>query len=223
MLWGLWLCLSRVDQFDPRLYRGGFLGAAVLAAVAIVIAAHPRSWVAKGLGCRPLVWLGRRSYAVYLWFWPVFMLTRPHSDVPLRGTPLLALRIAITLALATASYRWVEQPIREGALGRAWADFRSGLARRARPSTTATRWALGSAVAVVVVSTAVFVGHPVPAPPFVRAGGRLGRVGSATPAGLRRPHRRHRHHHHDDGAGGGRAPVEHRRPCRWWRPRRRRR
>ena len=166
VLWGLWLCLSRVDQFDPRLYRGGFLGAAVLAAVAIVIAAHPRSWVARGLGCRPLVWLGRRSYAVYLWFWPVFMLTRPHSDVPLRGTPLLALRIAITLALATASYRWVEQPIREGALGRAWADIRSGLARRARPSTTATRWALGSAVAVVVVSTAVLVGHPVPAPPF---------------------------------------------------------
>ena len=143
VLWGLWLCLSRVDQFDPLLYRGGFLGAAVLAAAAIVIATHPRSWVAAGLGCRPLVWLGKRSYAVYLWFWPVFMLTRPHSDVPLTGTPLLVLRIAITLGLATASYRWVEKPIRDGALGRAWADLRSGLARRARPSVTATRWAAG--------------------------------------------------------------------------------
>ncbi|HEX7276467.1 MAG TPA: acyltransferase family protein [Acidimicrobiales bacterium] len=166
VLWGLWLCLSRVDQFDPLLYRGGFLGAAVLAAAAIVLATHPRSWVASGLGSRPLVWLGKRSYAVYLWFWPVFMLTRPHSDVPLTGIPLLALRMALTLALACASYTWVEKPIRDGALGRVWADLRAGVSRRSRPSRTATRWALGSAFALVAVSTAVFVGHPVPAPPF---------------------------------------------------------
>ena len=166
VLGGLWLCVSRVDQFDPLLYRGGFVGAAVLAGMALVIASHPRSWVAAGLGSRPLVWLGRRSYAVYLWFWPVFMLTRPHSDVPLTGMPLLALRMAITLALATASYRWVEQPVRDGALGRVWADLRSALARRSRPSTTATRWALGSALAMMAVASAVVVGHPVPAPPF---------------------------------------------------------
>ncbi len=177
VLWGMWLCLSRVDQFDPLLYRGGFLGAAVLAAGAIVVATHPRSWVAKALSVRPLVWLGRRSYAVYLWFWPVFMLTRPHADVPLRGTPLLVLRIAITLALATASYRWVEKPIRDGALGRVWADARSSLARRARPSVTATRWALGSVLALVAVSTAVLVGHPAPGAPFA-----LPSAASATPA-----------------------------------------
>jgi peptidoglycan/LPS O-acetylase OafA/YrhL len=166
VLWGLWLCLSRVDQFDPLLYRGGFVGAAVLAGLALVIATHPRSWVATGLGCRPLVWLGRRSYAVYLWFWPVFMLTRPHADVPLSGTPLLVLRIAITLALATASYRWVEKPIRDGALAGAWADLRSGLARRARPSVTATGWALGSTLVVVALAVAVVVGHPAPPAPF---------------------------------------------------------
>ncbi len=202
VLWGLWLCLSRVDQFDPLLYRGGFLGAAVLAAAAIVVATHPRSWVAAGLGCRPLVWLGKRSYAVYLWFWPVFMLTRPHSDVPFTGTPLLVLRIAITLGLATASYRWVEKPVREGALGRAWADLRSGLARRARPSVTATRWAAGSAVALLAVSTAVLVGHPVPAPPFA-----LPAAASASAAPGPRLHGGHRGERHpvDDAvvAGGG--------------------
>ncbi|MEA2932679.1 MAG: hypothetical protein QOI56_1464, partial [Actinomycetota bacterium] len=165
-LGGLWLCLSRVDQFDPRLYRGGFLAVALLAGLAVVVASHPRSWVAAGLGRRPLVWLGRRSYAVYLWFWPVFMLTRPHSDVPLSGTPLLLLRMAVTLALATASYRWVEQPVREGALGRAWADLRPGVGGKRRPSPAAARWAVGSAAAVVAISTAVVIGHPVPAPPF---------------------------------------------------------
>jgi len=166
VLGGLWLCLSRVDQFDPLLYRGGFVGVAVLAGLAIVVASNPRSWVAKGLGSRPLVWLGRRSYAVYLWFWPVFMLTRPHSDVPLTGTPLLGLRMAITLALAAASYRWVEKPVRDGALGRAWADLRSGVTRRTRPSQTVTGWALGSLLTVAALSTAVVVGHPVPAAPF---------------------------------------------------------
>ena len=166
VLWGLWLCLSRVDQFDPLLYRGGFLGAAVLAGAAIVIATHPRSWVATGLGARPLVWLGRRSYAVYLWFWPVLMFTRPHSDVPLTGTPLLALRIAITLGLATASYRWVEKPVRDGALGRVWADLRAEREQRIRPSPITTRWILASALAVAAVSTAVAVSHPVPPAPF---------------------------------------------------------
>ena len=181
VLWGLWLCLSRVDQFDPLLYRGGFVGAAVLAGVAIVVATHPRSWVAAGLGSRPLVWLGRRSYAVYLWFWPVFMLTRPHSDVPLTGTPLLVLRTAITLALATASYRWVEKPVREGALGRVWADLRIGLAGRSRPSTTAVRWTLGSALVVVVVASALVIGHPVPAPPFSVPAAAASAVGRASP------------------------------------------
>ncbi|HVF13055.1 MAG TPA: acyltransferase family protein, partial [Acidimicrobiales bacterium] len=168
ILGGLWLCLSRVDQFDPLLYRGGFVGVAVLAALALVIASHPRSWVAAGLGARPLVWLGRRSYAVYLWFWPVFMLTRPHSDVPLTGTPLLLLRMAITLALATASYRWVEKPIRDGALGRVWADLksRSTAEGQSRWPRAARGWALASALGVVAISTAVVVGHPPPAPPF---------------------------------------------------------
>ena len=173
VLGGLWLCLTRVDQFDPLLYRGGFLGAAVLAGLAVVIASHPRSWVAAGLGMRPLVWLGRRSYGCTCGLWPVFMLTRPHSDVPLTGTPLLGLRIAITLALATASYRWVEKPIREGALGRAWSETRAwagaraGLARRSRPPATATRWALGGVVAMVAVGTAILISHPVTDPPFV--------------------------------------------------------
>src|SRR5205085_7158975 len=114
-------------------------------------------WVAAGLGSPPLVWLGRRSYAIYLWFWPVLMLTRPHSDVPLSGTPLLVLRAAITLALAAASYRWVEKPIRDGALGRAGADLRSGLAWRSRPPIGATRWALGTGLAALVITTAVVI------------------------------------------------------------------
>jgi len=69
-------------------------------------------------------WLGVRSYSIYLWHWPVFMVTRPELDVPFGGVPLLAVRLSITILLADLSYRFVETPIRRGALGRAWKTLR---------------------------------------------------------------------------------------------------
>ena len=78
-----------------------------------------------------------RSYGIYLWHWPVFMVTRPHADIPLSGTLLLVIRIATTFLLATLSYKYVEEPIRHGAIGRrlhalrgATGERRSQLARR---------------------------------------------------------------------------------------------
>ena len=59
-----------------------------------------------------------RSYGIYLWHWPVYMVTRPHLDVPITGLPLLVLRVALTLVLADLSFRYVEEPIRHGAIGR---------------------------------------------------------------------------------------------------------
>ena len=167
---GLALCVVKVDQFDTRLYRGGFIAVAVLAAIAVAVTTHPASWVGRALGCRPLVWVGRRSYAIYLWFWPVLMMTRPHSDVPLSGLPLLALQVGLTLALATASYRWVERPIRAGALGRAWREVREwARRRRGRPGLVAGGWALVVAVVTVAIAAAVLVDHPVETPTFAVA------------------------------------------------------
>ena len=100
--------------------------------------------------------MGERSYGIYLWHWPVFMVTRPGLDVPLDGWKLLALRLAVTILLAHLSYRYVEQPIRHGALSRAWRAFR----RADRPFRRglALRWA-GYATPVfalcVVVGVAV--------------------------------------------------------------------
>ncbi len=180
---GLGLCVVNVDQFDPRLYRGGFVAVAVLAAVAVAVASHPASWVGRVLGCRPMVWLGRRSYAVYLWFWPVLMMTRAHSDVPLSGLPLLALQIVLTLALATASYRWVERPIRAGALGRAWRELREWVGRRRlRPGPLAARWTLGLGMATAAIAVAVAADHPVEAPPFASASVRSAAPVSTTAA-----------------------------------------
>jgi hypothetical protein len=59
-----------------------------------------------------LRYLGERSYAIYLWHWPVCLLTRPGIDIPLTGAANAAARLAITLVLAEISYQLVERPIR---------------------------------------------------------------------------------------------------------------
>ena len=68
-------------------------------------------------------YLGQRSYGIYLWHWPIFMVTRPYLDIPLDGPALFALRIGLTLGIAELSYRFVEMPIRRGILQRWWRSF----------------------------------------------------------------------------------------------------
>jgi peptidoglycan/LPS O-acetylase OafA/YrhL len=96
------------------LYEGGFLAVAVLSAILIVGASHPASRLAPALGVAPMRWLGSRSYAIYLWHWPLFLFLRPGLDIPIEGIAASALAISLTLLAAEASYRWVEQPFRDG-------------------------------------------------------------------------------------------------------------
>ncbi len=123
---GLFAIFATAHYQSNVLFRGGFLGVAILAAIVIAVAVHPASRLgAVALGHQPLRWIGERSYGIYLWHWPVFMLTRPDSDVSLTGGANLALRLGITLAIAELSYRFIEEPIRHGAIGRWFAGLRS--------------------------------------------------------------------------------------------------
>jgi hypothetical protein len=72
------------------------------------------------LSLGPLVWIGRISYGLYLWHWPVIVFASP-ARTGLDGVSLTAYRVALTFGLATASFYLVEQPIRRGALRRRWA------------------------------------------------------------------------------------------------------
>lgn len=103
-----------VEQTAGWLYRGGFAlyGLGTVAVVAASVAPGP---VRSALSWAPLRLLGRVSYGVYLYHWPVFLwLTPERTDL---GTaPLFALRLAVTFALAAVSYVALEQPVRRGAL-----------------------------------------------------------------------------------------------------------
>ena len=98
------------------LYRGGFLLLATGVAVVITAAVQPGGGpLGRVLSLPPLRALGLISYGVYLWHWPIYlMLSR--SRVGWDPYPLFALRVAATLAVATASYKLLELPVRRGAL-----------------------------------------------------------------------------------------------------------
>jgi peptidoglycan/LPS O-acetylase OafA/YrhL len=124
-LGGLTWFFLHLGEFEPLLYRGGFVLVGLTTMAAIMAVVHPYAHVGSHvLGSAPMRWLGVRSYGIYLWHWPVFMVTRPELDVPFGGVPLLALRLGITIVLADLSYRFVERPIRRGVLGRAWTTLR---------------------------------------------------------------------------------------------------
>ncbi len=140
-----------IGEFDRALYQGGFLVVAVVTAVVLAVVAHPSSRIARFFALAPLVWIGVRSYGIYLWHWPVIMLTRPGEDVPFDGPPLVVLQLGLTVALAAVSYRWVEQPIRRNGL----APLR-GLVTRSGGARRRVRLGAG-AVAVATCALIAFV------------------------------------------------------------------
>jgi peptidoglycan/LPS O-acetylase OafA/YrhL len=104
----------RYDEFTPFTYRPGIQLVALATILLIAASVHPAARLARVLGWAPLRALGRRAYAIYLWHWPVFVVTRPGVDLDISVGRALLLRVAITLVLADLSYRFVEEPIRDG-------------------------------------------------------------------------------------------------------------
>ena len=103
-----------VDENDPTLYKIAFPLAGLFGCAIITSIVHPASRFAPILSSKPFVWIGERSYAIYLWHWVIFQVTRPQYD--LEGSPwaLYALRVLIVFALADISLRIVELPVRTG-------------------------------------------------------------------------------------------------------------
>jgi peptidoglycan/LPS O-acetylase OafA/YrhL len=161
-LGGLIAACYLCNEFAAFLYQGGML--LVAAATTLVIAAvvHPPSpFLGPVMSLRGLRWIGLRSYSLYLWHWPVFMVTRPQLDIMLSGVELFAVRLGVTFLLAELSYRLIEMPIRQGALGKAWTAWHHAQGVR--------RWGIGLVgmgavtslvIAVLLLSSAVMNAQP---------------------------------------------------------------
>ncbi len=111
----LWMTTSQDSTFS---FRGGFLAASLAAgAVVLCCAVAPDSLVARLLELRPLPQMGRISYGIYLWYWPVLLLTSPQR-LHWGAYPLFVLRVLLTTGIAFLSYKLVEVPVQHGALRR---------------------------------------------------------------------------------------------------------
>ena len=105
----------------------------------IVAATTERTVFASVLATAPLTWIGKRSYAIYLWHWPIVVFTRPDADIDLHGMASYAYRIGLTLVLAELSFRLVEAPWRMSpAIGRS--GGRPGTDRLHRPGADGRWW-----------------------------------------------------------------------------------
>ncbi len=103
-----------VNESDPTLYKLAFPLAGLFGCAILTSIVHPASRFAPILSSKVAVWIGERSYAIYLWHWVVFQVTRPAVDLEGSAWALYALRILIVFALADISLRLVELPIRSG-------------------------------------------------------------------------------------------------------------
>jgi peptidoglycan/LPS O-acetylase OafA/YrhL len=129
---------TSVEGSSDGLYRGGLFLLAVATAAVIAAAAHPEAGpLARALRVAPLRWLGLVSYGVYLWHWPVYVVVDGRRT-GLEGWSLVAVRVAVTLVFATASYVLVEQPVRRG-----------------RPVSRALRWTVPAVAALLVIGLVV--------------------------------------------------------------------
>ena len=113
-LLGLLSTFLFINESDPTLYRIAFPLSALFGCATLISVVHPASRFAPILSTRPLIWIGERSYGIYLWHWIVFQLTRPSIDLVGDDWALYALRILIVFALADISLRYIEIPVRRG-------------------------------------------------------------------------------------------------------------
>ena len=151
-LLGILVLVWRTSSFSAFLYPDGFVLLALATAALVAAVVNPASRLGAVLGWRPLRWIGVRSYGIYLWSWPIIVLASPNQTTFdwRRAVP----EVAGTFLVAALSWRYVEDPIRRGALGRLWRRARSGAGRigaRRRTLGLPGAVALSGAVAVALV------------------------------------------------------------------------
>ena len=155
---GLAAMVALTNGYTAFQYRGGTLLCSILTLMVIAACVQPQGMVARALAAEPLVWIGKRSYSIYLWHYPLLLLMNPVANI--NDTPWwhYILQVLLVVAVAECSYRFIETPFRKGAFGRTVSELRDG-------TTTPAGWmrahvptcAVCAIVLVVALGGLVFV------------------------------------------------------------------
>ena len=140
-----------IDASNPAMYKIAFPLAGIFGAAIIASIVHPASRFAPVLQNKVLLWIGERSYAIYLWHWVIFQVTRPTVDLAGQAWALYSLRILIVFALADISLRYIELPIRRCVI-QYWIKGRKYRTKKERNRQTTL---LSAATVIVVVIAAI--------------------------------------------------------------------
>src|SRR3984957_12404973 len=139
---------------DRAVYPFGLILAAVGAA-GLVVAAAGTGVIAAMTSLPPLRWVGVRSYGIYLWHWPVIALAGAITGPGPTSPWLWLIEAGVSIALACASWEFVERPIlRDGFLATC-SRWRAALDEGLRPVGARRPAAPGGRAAAALIAVPV--------------------------------------------------------------------
>jgi peptidoglycan/LPS O-acetylase OafA/YrhL len=112
------------SEFDTFHYQGGMLLLSVVTTLVVAVLAHPASKLGRWLSIKPLRWIGVRSYGIYLWHYPIIILTTPIINTDGINFWRITLQIGATFIISAISFRFVETPIRTGRISFTFTAFK---------------------------------------------------------------------------------------------------
>jgi peptidoglycan/LPS O-acetylase OafA/YrhL len=174
----------QATEYSAFMYRGGLVLLSLATAAVIAAVAAPGGWLGRGLGAGPLRWLGVRSYGIYLWHFPIIVLTTP--DDSRESLARAALQVAATVLVAALSWSLVEEPVRHGALGRWWSRLRAAPATRPGRGAAWGQAALGAGVAAAAGACLAGLIPAFPAQPAAPAAAQSPPLGATPVPGAQR-------------------------------------
>ena len=161
---GVLILSGTLHEGDEATFRGGLALVSLLMVVVIWGAVQARSFLGRILDNAPMRYIGERSYGLYLWHWPLLVLT--FAWMPIEGLPTPAdytvsgiIAALLTLLAAVLSYRFIEQPIRRNGF-RATLRVAVGHLRRGPARAMGTAVAGLAAIALVATTTIAVAAAP---------------------------------------------------------------
>ncbi len=141
MCWNVYL-VTPGGAADAFLFQGGFFVASIATLAIIAAVTHPAAAANRVLGNRPMLWIGTRSYGLYLYHWPIYQIMRGAAGNKL-DLVQFTFAMVLTAAIAEVSYRYLEMPIRRG-------EFKAMLGRVRMSPNAAQRRALAGGLAALL-------------------------------------------------------------------------